>query len=98
MVDAERLEALRVLTSLYRPGDYQAATMAMPKFTEDESGEDFEEFFDFLQSIYVFQSEYLDMTEEEISSVAQSLLRQAKEYGYPVNQVEAFLNVTFKNS
>lgn len=98
MVDSERLEAIRVLTSLYRPDDYQAATMAMPKFTEDESGKNFEEFFDFLQLVYLFQTEYVDMTASDISSVADNLLQEAKEYNYPTNQIEAFLNVNFEDS
>jgi len=92
MVDSERLEALRVLTQLYGEGDFGPASQAMPRFIDDESGEKFNDFFDFLQSLYLFQSEYVTMEKEKINSVASSLLMQAENYGYPKNQIEVFLN------
>lgn len=90
MSDSEREKALRELTMLYRPGDYAAAKAAMPRFMEDESGEGFNEFFDFLQALYLFQSEYPTMEEDEVRRAAITLENIAKKYGYPTNQIEVF--------
>lgn len=92
MVDSDRRQALRELTQLYRPGDYNPAVAAMPTFVEDEQGESFNEFFDFLQSLYLFQSEYLNYDPENIRAIASSLLRTAQSFDFPTNQIEVFLD------
>jgi hypothetical protein len=94
MLDAERKEALRDLTELYSAGDYQSAVFSMPKFISDEKGTDFDVFFDFLQNVYFLRAEYENMEDFEVKEMALALLSQAKEYGYPTNQIEVFINET----
>jgi len=92
MVDSDRRQALRELTQLYRPDDYYPAVASMPTFIEDEQGEYFHEFFDFLQSLYLFQSEFLNYDAEEIYAIASSLLSMAQDFDFPTNQIEVFLD------
>ena len=90
MNDSERARAIRMLTQMYRPGDYSAAQIAMPKFNQDPEGIEFDEFFDFLQALYLFQSEYPTMEEEDVQKAALSLENLANKYDYPTNQIEVF--------
>lgn len=91
MTDSERSLALRHLTQLYRAGDFLAARTSMPTFTDDESGEEFNIYFDFLQSIYLLQSEHASMKDSEVLEEAERLLDLAEKYNYPKNQIEVFL-------
>lgn len=90
MSDSERAMAIRTLTKLYRPGDFDAAKTSMPRFSQDPEGTEFNEFFDFLQALYLFQSEYATMEEEDVQKAALSLENLANKYDYPTNQIEVF--------
>lgn len=90
MSDSERTKALRDLTMLYNPGDFSAARSSMPTYMEDESGEEFSKFFDFLQALYLFRTEFPTMEEEDITRAAITLENLANQYDYPTNQIEVF--------
>lgn len=89
MSDAERKHTIKILTEWYSPGDYQAATMYMPKEKTDPSGAEFGEYFDFLQTLFLVKGESKLMREGELRVAVALLTSKAMKYGYPTNQLEA---------
>lgn len=89
MSDAERKQAIKILTEWYSPGDYQAATMHMPKEKTDAEGAEFGEYFDFLQTLFLVKGEFMSMGEGELRVAVAFLTSRATRFGYPTNQLEA---------
>lgn len=89
MSDAERKHAIKILTEWYSPGDYQAASMYMPKEKTDQSGAEFNEYFDFLQTLFLVKGEFMMMEETELRRAVTVLMSKATKFGYPTNQLEA---------
>lgn len=86
--DSERMHAIKLLTDLYAPGDFQVAKMKMPSEKSDSSGENFGKYFDFLQALFLLRGMFMSMEEAEIRESVIMLKNAAERFGYPTNQLE----------
>lgn len=90
MNDTDRKEALKVFFELYDESSFDIAWQASPKSRDDDSGETFERYFDFLQAVYMLKSEFSYLSESEVSVYIERLTNLAKEFNYPLRQLEVF--------
>lgn len=87
MSDAERKMILEILTELYSEDDYNAAVYHMPTETSDASGEKFNEYFDFLQKLFLIKGSFMFMEQGELQAALGKIKAEAIKYSYPVNQL-----------
>lgn len=87
MSDSERKMMLEALTELYSADDYITAVYHMPREINDVSGEDFNEYFDFLQRLFLTKGSFMFMSPGELQVAITHLTITAKRYSYPINQL-----------
>ena len=90
MSDHERKHIIALLTGMYSQQDTLTAISCMPTLTNDPNNEEFEKYFNFLQSLYLLQSDFINMDEKEISERLTHLKLAAYHFKYPMQQLEAF--------
>ena len=73
MINSERKHAIKMLTSLYAPQNFDCAVAHMPVDKDDPEGNEFENYLDFLQSSFLVDESSLP-----------ALKLQAHRFGYPV--------------
>jgi len=90
MSDGERKQIIALLTNMYSQQDTPTALIHMPSATNDPKDEEFEKYFNFLQSLYLLQSDFMNMDEQEIAERLTNLKLAAYHFKYPMQQLEAF--------
>lgn len=85
MINEERRFAIKTLTDLYSPSSFREAVSRMPDELNDQSGERFNAYFDFLQSLFALRGDYMIMEPEELSLKIQNLKSIAQEFDYRVD-------------
>lgn len=90
MTDSERQVALKLFFELYDESSYDRAWISCPKERDDADSEVFNRYFDFLQAIYMLKSEYSYMDSTEVEEYVTRLTVLAKEFNYPLLQLEVF--------
>jgi len=92
LTDADREEALNIFSSLYAHLDFDMMKIHMPRFNDDESGVLFEEYYDFLQSLYAIRSDIQSFsTEEDLDFVISNIVERSKRFSYPINILYPFM-------
>lgn len=88
MINEERRFAIKTLTSLYSPSDFQIAVQCMPDEVSDVGGKKFNEYFDFLQAYYSLKGDFMLRSEEDLSE-RLGVIRDLGEYfGFPTNALD----------
>lgn len=91
LTNEERKESLRIFSELYAAGDFLTMVSNMPLDVNDPNGESFDDYFDFLQSMYSLRSDIMSMqTEEELDERLSYLAQRAQHFSYPLNALEVF--------
>lgn len=88
IINEERRFALKNLTKLYSPSDFQVAVQHMPDEMSDESGERFGQYFDFLQSFYSLRGDYMLRSEEDLAERVNKVKDLAAHFGFPTNTMD----------
>jgi hypothetical protein len=91
LTNEDRQESLRIFSSLYAARDLNTMLHYMPKDVNDSEGEVFNQYFDFLQSLYSLRSDVKSMeSESELDERLLILYDLAKKFNYPIDIIEAF--------
>ena len=90
MSDGERKQVIALLTNMYSQQDTSVALSHIPHEINDTADEEFQRYFDFLQTLYLLQSDFMNMDPEEIEARLTQLKLDAYHFNYPQQQLEAF--------
>jgi hypothetical protein len=88
MNDTLRTEAMKEFFNLYDEASLKMGIQHMPNDRDDPNGESFDRYFNFLQGLYLLKAEYPILEESEVENYKNSLINTAKEFNYPVLQIE----------
>jgi hypothetical protein len=92
ITDADREEALRIFSSLYAHPDFDMMKIHMPHFNDDPDGIMFEEYYDFLQSLYAIRADIQTVTnEEDLDFIINNIVQRSKNFSYPINILYPFI-------
>jgi len=90
MSDSERKQVISILTNMYSQQDTSVAIEHVPYIINDPDDEEFKKYFNFLQLLYLLQSDFINMDEQEIEDRVTQLKLSAYHFKYPMQQLEAF--------
>lgn len=91
LTNEDRQESLKIFSSLYAAGDFNTMIHHMPKDVNDPQGELFNEYFDFLQSLYALRGDVKSMeSEQELDERLVILSKWMDKFNYPTDIIEAF--------
>jgi hypothetical protein len=92
LTDLDREEALNIFSSLYAQPDFDMMKVHMPRFKDDQDGVLFEEYYDFLQSLYAIRGDIqMIQTEEDLDFVINNVVERSKKFTYPINILYPFM-------
>jgi hypothetical protein len=92
ITDAYREEVLGIFSSLYAQPDFDMMKIHMPRFNEDPDGVRFEEYYDFLQSLYAIRADIQGVTtEEDLDFILNNIIQRSKNFTYPINILYPFM-------
>jgi hypothetical protein len=91
LTNDDRYESLKIFSSLYAAGDLNTMVQYMPRDIDDPTGERFDDYFDFLQSLYALRSDIKSIeSEEELDARLFNISQVAQRFNYPSRIIEAF--------
>jgi hypothetical protein len=91
LTNEDRSESLRIFSSLYAARDFTTMIHCMPKDINDPEGTLFDDYFDFLQSLYAVRSDIKSIeSEDELDERLVVIHEWSKKFNYPTKIIEAF--------
>lgn len=81
MTDAYRENAIRIVCDMYSPSSYPLFAKNFPEAGKDESGEEFKEYFELLQTLFSMRGKDVDI--EERREVAGIIRPKLRKFGLP---------------
>jgi hypothetical protein len=92
MTNFDREEFLSIFSSMYAATDYDMMRVHMPLDKNDPDGLLFQEYFDFLQSLYALRSDIQMLeSEEDLDFIMNNILVKSRKFNYPINILYGFL-------
>lgn len=92
ITDIDREEVLNIFSSLYAAADFDMMKIHMPRFNDDPDGVLFEEYYDFLQSLYSIRSDIqMIESEDDLDFVVNNIVERSKKFTYPINTLYPFM-------
>lgn len=89
LTNEDRVESLRIFSTLYAPRDFNLMVSRMPQDVNDQDGILFDSYFDFLQSLYALRGDIKTIeTEDELDEILMNVFNSCKKFNYPTHMVE----------